>query len=40
MNDLPNFFTDKKEYTDGSEILATNGLIHSEMQRLIAEFYG
>lgn len=34
------FFTDKNEYTDGSEILSTNGLIHEEMQRLIAEFYG
>jgi myo-inositol-1(or 4)-monophosphatase len=34
------FFTDKNGYTDGSEILATNGLIHEEMQRLIAEFYG
>ncbi len=33
------FFTDKKEYTDGSEILATNGLIHAEMQCLIATFY-
>lgn len=34
------FFTDKDEYTDGSEILATNGLIHKNMQDLIAEFYG
>jgi myo-inositol-1(or 4)-monophosphatase len=33
------FFTDKKEYTDGSEILSTNGLIHQEMQGLIARFY-
>lgn len=33
------FFTDKDEYTDGSEILSTNGLIHQEMQELIAKFY-
>ena len=33
------FFTDRDEYTDGSEILATNGLIHAEMQQLIAQFY-
>ena len=33
------FFTDRMEYTDGSEILATNGLIHTEMQQLIAKFY-
>lgn len=33
------FFTDKDEYTDGSEILSTNGLIHQEMQDLIAKFY-
>ena len=33
------FFTDKKEYTDGSEILSTNRLIHQEMQDLIARFY-
>ena len=34
------FFTDKETYTDGSEILSTNGLIHDEMQSLIAKFYG
>lgn len=34
------FFTDRTAYTDGSEILATNGLIHAEMQQLIAKFYG
>ena len=34
------FFTDKDEYTDGSEILSTNGLIHDEMVKLIGEFYG
>ncbi len=33
------FFTDKTAFTDGSEILATNGLIHLEMQNLIAKFY-
>lgn len=34
------FFTDRDEFTDGSEILATNGLIHTKMQELIQEFYG
>ena len=34
------FFKDRNEYTDGSEILSTNGLIHQEMQDLIARFYG
>lgn len=34
------YFTDRAEYTDGSEILATNGLIHTEMQELIQRFYG
>ena len=33
------FFTERNEYTDGSEILSTNGLIHHEMEELIAEFY-
>ena len=34
------FFTDQDKFTDGSEILSTNGLIHKEMQELISRFYG
>tara|TARA_R110002050_G_scaffold176775_1_gene309754 strand:- start:15894 stop:16685 length:792 start_codon:yes stop_codon:yes gene_type:complete len=34
------YFTANEAYTDGSEILATNGLIHDEIERLIEEFYG
>lgn len=33
------FFTEKETFTDGSQILATNGLLHPEMQELLAKFY-
>ena len=33
------YFSKRNEFTDGSEILATNGHIHSEMEKTIQRFY-